>query len=99
LSRVAENPLANRAINANPAQHENAIAFSDKRGEKTKTKPWSLTSEEKLDTQKGIRKSLNVCQNPGLEIPDGDEMLSIRAIPITPLIPNEVIQIRGLGSK
>jgi hypothetical protein len=81
----------------NPKQSDNATAFSNRRGEKTKTNPRSLTSEEKLDTQKGIKKSLNICQKSGLDV--GDDTLNIKAMPITPLIPKEVIQIRGVGSK
>ena len=61
--------------------------------------PSSLTSEEKLETQKGIRNSLNNCQKPGLDPAAGDDTLSINAMPITPLIPSEVTQIRKDGSK
>lgn len=81
----------------NPKQRDNAMAFSNKRGENIKTNPLSLTSEEKLDTQKGIRKSLNICH--GFSFAAGEDMLKIKAMPITPLIPKDVIQRRGVGSK
>jgi hypothetical protein len=61
-------------------------------------KPWSFTSAEKLDTQNGIANSRKVCHLSGL-LPLFEETLNVSAMPMTPLIPADVIQILGLGSK
>jgi len=55
-------------------------------------------SAEKLETQNGIRKIRKVCQRFGgtdLSLP----ALKRRATPTTALMPRELSQIRGEGSK
>ncbi|HYN54900.1 MAG TPA: hypothetical protein VES38_09365 [Methylotenera sp.] len=60
--------------------------------------PCPLMSDEKLETQNGIRKSLKVCHRSG---DFGLEPLTLRsrAKPITILMPRELSQILGDGSK
>ncbi|WP_445175832.1 hypothetical protein [Microcoleus sp.] len=66
-------------------------------GDMNTINPCSLIKAEKLETQNGIRYNLNACQrslSPLLE-----ETLSIRPVPITTLIPIELIHILTEGSK
>lgn len=74
------------------------ITNSETEGGAIRIKPRPLISDEKLETQKGMRNSLNVCQWSGGFIPE-PPTLSSRAKPITPLIPTEFSQIAGDGSK
>jgi hypothetical protein len=60
--------------------------------------PWSFIKAEKLETQNGMRYSLNVCQGSLLPVLL-DETLNNRPVPITALIPIEFIQIFSEGSK
>lgn len=53
-----------------------------------------LINEEKLDTQNGIMNSRKVCQRSGFP-----ETLSNRAMPMIALMPSELSQIAGDGSK
>jgi hypothetical protein len=53
---------------------------------------------EKLETQNGIRKSRNVC-HPFDEAGGSLRTLSSKATPTTALIPKELSQIPGEGSK
>lgn len=71
--------------------------FSRRDGGKIRTNPWSLISEEKLETQKGIKNNRNVCQRSGVPLPA--ETLNTSAVPITALIPSELSQIDGEASK
>jgi len=74
------------------------ITNSEMEGGAIRIKPRPLISDEKLETQKGMRNSLNVCQWSGGFIPE-PPTLSSRAKPITPLIPREFSQIAGDESK
>ena len=60
--------------------------------------PWPLISAEKLDTQNGIRNRRKVCQWLGL-VSILLSTLSSKAIPTMALIPSELSQICGAGSK
>ncbi len=53
-----------------------------------------LISEEKLETQNGIMNRRNVCQRSGF--PD---TLSNKATPMIALMPSELSQMAGDGSK
>jgi hypothetical protein len=79
-------------------QHDTAIAFSLVFGDTNTMNPWSLIKAEKLETQNGIRYNLNVCQGSVLPALPG-ETLSSRPVPITALMPIELIQILSEGSK
>jgi hypothetical protein len=61
-------------------------------------KPLPFINDEKLDTQKGIKNKRNVCQWSAFA-PSGLETLSIKAKPMIKLIPKELSQMRGAGSK
>lgn len=76
-----------------------AIPVSNSRGEKIKINPLSFTSAEKLETQNGMMKNRAVCQRSRVSPLPGVETLSSKAIPMTMLIPTEVIHNRGAGSK
>ena len=56
-----------------------------------------LTSAEKLETKNGIRKRRMICQRSNL-FPPVVELIK-RAMPMMIARPNEVSQIRRLGSK
>src|SRR6185436_20112367 len=68
-------------------------------GEKIRMKPLPFTRAEKLETQKGIRKSRNIVQRSNRTLVAPAVALRYRAIPIMTLRPSEVSQSRGLGSK
>lgn len=61
--------------------------------------PWPLIREEKLETQKGMRKRRKTCHRSRTAGFPGAAMLNIKAIPMMRLIPREVAQMRGDGSK
>lgn len=63
---------------------------------KTSMKPLPLISAEKLDTQNGIVNSRNTCQRWILLKPP---TLSTSAVPMTALMPSELSQMAGAGSK
>ena len=75
-----------------------AMANSVADGGKTRTKPLPFIKDEKLDTQKGIANKRKVCQ-PSFVAELRPPMLRISAKPITALIPTELSQIPGAGSK
>jgi hypothetical protein len=77
-----------------PTKKNNSFAL----GGKIRINPRPLMSEEKLDTQNGIRNSRNVCH---WLAPPAVGLLTLRsnANPMTALIPRELIQIAGVGSK
>ena len=79
-------------------QHDNDMRFSSIFGDINMTKPCSLIKAEKLETQNGIRYNLNVCQ-PLFSLVLLAEILNSRPVPITALIPIELIQVFGEGSK
>lgn len=56
--------------------------------------PRPLMSEEKLDTQNGIKNKRNVCQRSAAPL-----TLSRSAMPMMKLIPSEFSQIEGVESK
>jgi hypothetical protein len=60
--------------------------------------PLSLINAEKLETQNGIKYNLIVCHG-SLSSTLRGETLSIRPVPITALIPNELIHSLGEESK
>ena len=68
-------------------------------GEKIKKNALSFTSAVKLETQKGIRKSLKVGQKPSLRSLPAAAVLRYNAKPMIRLNPKEVSHKRGLGSK
>jgi hypothetical protein len=74
------------------------VANSVADGGKTRMKPLSFIRDEKLDTQKGIANRRKVCQL-SLVADLGPPTLRISATPITALIPTELSQIPGAGSK
>lgn len=76
-----------------------ATTFSGGRGEKIRINPLSFTSAEKLETQKDIRNSRAICQRSRVTAAPGAETLSSNPTPMTALIPKDVIQSRGAGSK
>ncbi|MEP6518165.1 hypothetical protein [Microcoleus vaginatus] len=83
--------------NKNRPQHDNATIVSVIFGDMNMINPCSLIKAEKLETQNGMRYNLNVCQLSLL--PLLEETLSIRPVPITTLIPSELIHILTEGSK
>jgi hypothetical protein len=74
------------------------VANSENEGGKTRMKPLPLIRDEKLDTQKGIANRRNVCQL-SLLAELRPPTLRSSATPITALIPRELSQILGDGSK
>ncbi len=81
-----------------PAQARARTICSRGLGGRIKKNPFPLMRDEKLETQKGIRKRRNVCQ-PAFLVWPGLETLKIRAAPMTMLMPTELSQMRGEGSK
>jgi len=79
-------------------QSPTAAAISERFGEKISTNPFPFTSAEKLETQKGIKKSLNFCQKPSLTSPVA-VVLKYNANPIITLNPSEVSHSLTLESK
>jgi len=84
--------------NRKKIQHDIAIAFSLMLGEMNIRNPRSLIRAEKLETQNGMRYSLNVCQGSVLPVLLG-ETLSNNPVPITALMPMELTQVFSDGSK
>lgn len=76
---------------------ETAIPNSVKFDEKTNIKPSSLISDEKLETQNGIKNSLRVCQWSVFLL--DEDTLSNKPQPITALMPTALIHIFGDESK
>jgi hypothetical protein len=76
-------------------QHKTDTSVSFILGDMNTMNPCSLIRAEKLDTQNGMRYSLNVCQLSLLL----EETLSNKPVPITTLIPIELIHSFGEGSK
>ena len=81
-----------------PAQARARTNCSRGLGGRIKKNPFPLMRDEKLETQKGIRKRRNVCQ-PAFPVWPGLETLKTRAAPMTMLMPMKLIQMRGEGSK
>ena len=67
-------------------------------GGKMSTKPVPLMRDEKLETQKGMANKRKVCQR-SLAVAWKPPTLRIKAMPMTPLMPTELSQIFGAGSK
>jgi hypothetical protein len=89
--------FTNKITNINKTQHDTDTIVSLIFGDMNMINPYSLIKAEKLETQNGMRYNLNACQrslSPLLE-----ETLSIRPVPITALIPIELIHILTEGSK
>ena len=78
-------------------QHNIAIAVSCIFGGINTINPCSLIRAEKLETQNGMRYSLNVCQRSLLLVLE--VTLNTRAVPITALMPIELIHTLGEISK
>lgn len=84
---------------AEKARHKPAeVANSVEDGGNTRTKPLPFMRDEKLETQKGMANKRKVCQRSFVTdlIPP---MLRINATPMTALIPIELSQMFGDGSK
>jgi hypothetical protein len=89
--------LTAKITNINRTQHDTDTIVSLIFGDMNIINPRSLIKAEKLETQNGMRYNLNACQrslSPLLE-----ETLSIKPVPITALIPIELIHILTEGSK
>lgn len=86
--------MRKRAIAAAPTRFSRAV------GGKIRMYPASLTSAEKLETQKGIRKRRKTC-HPSRRVVPLLECLVLKtsAQPIMRLSPNEVSHRRGRASK
>lgn len=74
------------------------VANSVAEGGKTRMKPFPLMRDEKLDTQNGIANKRKVCQR-SLVADFMSPTLRINAMPMTALIPTELSQMPGDGSK
>ncbi|SJM96530.1 hypothetical protein CRENPOLYSF1_900037 [Crenothrix polyspora] len=96
MTRTAQYLIA-KTLTTKLKQHETAMTNSARSVEKMNTKPCSLIRDEKLDTQKGIKNSLTVCQVSDLLL--GVATLSSNPQPITALMPSALIHIFGDGSK
>ncbi|WP_156815451.1 hypothetical protein [Pseudanabaena sp. PCC 6802] len=79
-------------------QHDPATIFSWILGDTNTINPCPLIKAEKLETQNGMRYNLKVCQGSLSPILP-EETLSTRPVPITALIPTELVHILGEGSK
>jgi len=66
--------------------------------EKTRTNPFPLIRDEKLDTQNGIANKRKVC-HLSVTAEFRPPTLRMRATPMTALIPTEFSQMLGDGSK
>ena len=91
------NTLTPKTTNKNRKQHDTDTIVSLIFGDMNTINPCSLIKAEKLETQNGMRYNLNACQrslSPLLE-----ETLSIKPVPITALIPIELLHILTEGSK
>jgi hypothetical protein len=91
------NNLTTKITDINRTQHDTDTIVSLIFGDMNTINPCSLIKAEKLETQNGMRYNLNACQRslPPLV----EETLSIRPVPITALIPIELIHILSEGSK
>ena len=84
----------------NSAHGVTANTFSAKVGGKIRMKALPFTSAEKLDTQKGIRNSLKICQRSSftlLAVPE--VVLMNKPKPMIALKPRDVSHRRRLASK
>jgi hypothetical protein len=91
------NNLTTKITDINRTQHDTDTIVSLIFGDMNTINPCSLIKAEKLETQNGMRYNLNACQRSLL--PLLEETLSIRPVPITALIPIELIHILTEGSK
>jgi hypothetical protein len=92
------NNLIIKITNINRTQHDIDASVSLIFGEMNTINPCSLIKAEKLETQNGMRYNLKVCQGSLAPILL-EETLSIRPVPITALIPIELIHILTAGAK
>jgi len=90
--------LTTKTTARNRTQHDTATSVSSIFGDINTINPCPLIKAEKLETQNGIKYNLNICQRALLPVLP-EETLNISPVPITALIPIELIQILSEGSK